>query len=280
MARDPHLFDIPPGNPWVGSHHNGAHPAAPWGGGGSGQFSGARPLGAPGNDTSLAPHPASPQGRQLVVDWALLHRIQSAGVPVQTPGIAPPDEGEGDQPALSPLRQRALALCNEVLPAPYLSQNYKKNPFHVTKEHPKAKGAYSTCGEFPAYLVWLLQNKPNPGRFKPGTTALEPQGAARGAWRRPDGKTWPLPGDLYALCESATLDESVAHVGVIVAPEGTSWRTADWGQPDGTGRGFAGDFVTRVFDPVAGTLTGDPTIGTAPRAIKGWIDLDAYFARA
>lgn len=281
MARDPFLLDTPPGSPWVGSARTAAHPAAPVGGGGCGQFGAAGPLGAPGNDGLLLPHPGSPRGREYVIDWALIRRIQQAGVPVdhQSPSIDAVEEREKTTDAGSPLRQSAVRICREVLPAPYLSQAYKANPYHVTKEHPQAKGNYSTCGEFPAYLIWLLQGKPNPGRFRPGTTALEPQGAKRNAWRTPDGEHWPRPGDLYALCSTAERDHTVDHVGVMLVPEGTLWQTADWGQPDVTGGGFAGAIVQRSFDPVKGTLTGDPTIGTAPRAIKGWIDLDAYFAK-
>lgn len=282
MPFDDRFDDTPlPGTPWVGSNRQAAHPAAPLGGGGWGQFGLARPLGAPGNDSALAPHPWSAAGRQFEIDWALIRRIQKTGVPVdhESPSADAAEAQEQAEKETSPLRQSAVRLCREVLPAPYLSKNYKANPFHVTKDNPQAKGAYSTCGEFPAYIVWLLQGKPNPARFRPGTTALPPQGAKRGAWRTPNGTDWPRPGDLYALCSTATLDDSVAHVGVILDPKGTTWETADWGQPDPSGGGFAGAIVQRSFDPVRGTLTGDPTIGTAPRAIKGWIDLDAYFAK-
>ena len=270
-----------PGSPWVSSSQWPAHPGAPLGGGGWGSF-GLRPaLGGRGNDATLAPHPWSPIGRRYRLDWQVVRDIQQAGVAVQQDNLSAQAEQDNHKPLseLSPLRQKAVNLVREVLPAPYLSQKYKANPFHVTKQHPKAKGSYSTCGEFPAYIVWLLQGKPDPGKFSPGTTALQPQGVKRNAWRVPNGLDWPRPGDLYALCGTDVLDDSVAHVGVVLDPTGTTWETGDWGQPDVSGGGFAGALVSRTFDKERGTLTGDPTIGAAPRAIKGWIDLDAYFGK-
>lgn len=275
---DPQDDDLP-GSPWVSSSQWPAHPGAPLGGGGWGSFGVPMALGVRGNDATLAPHPWSPRGRRYRLDWQVIRDIEQAGVPVQNDSLSAQAEKDNKKPLgeLSAVRQKAVQLCSEVLPAPYMSQNYKANPYHIAKDHPQAKGAYSTCGEFPAYIVWLLQNKPIPGKFRPGTTALQPQGEKRGAWRVPNGIDWPRPGDLYALCSTAALDDTVAHVGVILDPTGTAWKTGDWGQPDVSGGGFAGNFVTRTFDPERGTLTGDPTIGTAPRAIKGWIDLDAYF---
>jgi hypothetical protein len=281
MAPPVPLDDDLPGSPWVSSSQRPAHPGAPLGGGGWGCFGVPLALGGRGNDATLAPHPWSPVGRRYRLDWQVIRDIQQAGVAVQQDSLSAQAEQDNGKPLaeLSAIRQQAVKLCREVLPAPYLSQKYKANPFHVTKEHPQAQGGYSTCGEFPAYIVWLLQGKPIPGRFGPGTKALQPQGEKRGAWRMPNGIDWPRPGDLYALCSSTVVDGSCDHVGVMLDSTGTVWTTGDWGQPDSEGRGFAGAIVSRAFDPERGTLSGDPVIGNNPRAIKGWIDLDAYFAK-
>lgn len=180
--------------------------------------------------------------------------------------------------ALSALRQAVLAKLPTILPAQYQSgnkqehKNYTNNPFHVLPQDVSA--GYTTCGEFPAYLMHLIG-----GKLGPGTYALQPQGERRNAWRNADGKAVPLPGDLYALCTGVTRDNTVAHIGVIVdTTRGTIWRTADWGQ----GAGFRGDFVDRAYDAAVGTLAGevDPSKGNTrpPRALKGWVDLDGYFA--
>ena len=270
-----------PGCPWVSSSQWPAHPGSPMGGGGSGSFGLPRVLGAPGNDATIAPHPWSPSGRNHRLDWSVIRDFHQAGVAVQQDSLSAKAEQDNNKPLgeLSAIRQRAVALVRELLPAPYLSQKYKANPFHITKNHPNAKNGYSTCGEFPAYVVWLLQGSPFPGKFIPGTTSVQPQGEARGAWRVPNGIDWPRPGDLYVLCGTAVLDGSVAHTGVVLSSTGATWETGDWGQPDVSGGGFAGAFVMHDFDKERGTLTGDPTIGKAPRAIKGWIDLDQYFAK-
>ena len=204
--------------------------------------------------------PRDPAFKDGKIDWSI--------EPEQPPKAAP----------LSALRQELLKKLPEILPAQYKgspaeSKNYTANPFHVRSED--VANGYTTCGEFPAYVVHLLG-----GKMRPGTTGLQPQAEKRSAWRTPDGKTRPRPGDFYALCDSVRVDHSVAHIGVIVDPTGNSvWKTADWGQ----GTGFRGDFVDRAYDSAAGTLAGevDRKKGNIRphRAIKGWLDLDAYFAK-
>jgi hypothetical protein len=181
-------------------------------------------------------------------------------------------------PALSPLRQRALAELVNLIPARYPKSwpttkdglttkgpegNWAKNVFSSLRQ--KAKAGYTNCVEFPAYLVLVLnggKKKLNPG-FPPNTTK---------GWTDAGGGKRPLPGDIFILLNPG---DEFGHVGVIYdtswkSSKGLLWRTADWGQGDG----WDGDWVERTYDPVKGTLTGGPN---SPRKILGWVDLDELF---
>jgi len=169
---------------------------------------------------------------------------------------------------LSELRTNALKLLDTMLPAPYGSQKWLKNPFCSKK----VSGGYTNCVEFPAYLIYALNLKKLLPGYPPTTTP---------GWTDADGKNKPRPGDIYILCKTPARDLSAAHVGVIYSTSwsnsnGLLWRTADWGQGPG---GWDGAFVERKYDPQAASLTGDaasPYPGA--RAIRGWVDLDAYAA--
>ncbi len=167
-------------------------------------------------------------------------------------------------PSLSALRKKARQHLEQIIPAPYGSQNWLKNPFH--SQRPNKNPGYTNCVEFPAYLGHLLGDDRFPRGYPPTTT--------RG-WTEADGVKRPLPGNVFILCKGAQRDGSTAHVGVIYDnSQGRIWKTADWGQ----GTGWDGAWVERTYDPVAGTLTGDRSSPfPQPRAIKGWVDIDVYF---
>ncbi len=191
----------------------------------------------------------------------------------------PQPSGEIPEPApLSPLRQRALAELDKLIPARYPTPwptrkdglttkgrvgNWAKNNFSSLR--PNANPNYTNCVEFPAYLVLVLnggKKKLDPG-FPPNTTK---------GWTDADGTKTPLPGDIFILLNPGG---KFGHVGVIYDTswknsQGLLWRTADWGQGDG----WDGDWVERTYDPVEGTLTGGPN---SPRKLLGWVDLDALF---
>ena len=167
---------------------------------------------------------------------------------------------------LSQIRQTALVTLDKLIPATYGGTEWGKNIYKSTKPGP-TKG-YTNCVEFPAWYVHELKKGKilRPG-YPPTTTT---------GWTDADGVKLPLPGDIFILCKTTKRDNTTTHVGVIYSTDwknsdGLKWRTADWGQ-----MGWNGLWVERVFDPVAGTLTG----GRGTRAIKGWVDLDVFFGGA
>ncbi len=173
---------------------------------------------------------------------------------------------------LSPLRQRALKHLDEIMPAPYGSVNWKKNPFHSSQS--ASKPGYTNCVEFPAYLGYLLGDP----KFPQAYSVMKAKG-----WYEYSGSTQPpLPGDVFILCKSAKRDHTTAHIGIVYSTnwnnsQGRLWRTADWGQGNSS---WDGDWVERTYNAVAGTLTDGPKRPSKPpRAIKGWLNLDEYFGK-
>jgi hypothetical protein len=171
---------------------------------------------------------------------------------------------------LSDVRKKALALLDNMFPAPYGSQKWLSNPFH--SKQPGPVHGYTNCVEFPAYLIYSLNLK----KLFPGYPPTNLPG-----WTEADGKTKPKPGDIYTLSPGKVRVKTNAHIGVIYSTSwsnsnGLLWRTADWGQGSS---GWDGLFIDRNYDPAAATLTG-PASSPFPdaRAIRGWLDLDLYAA--
>ena len=107
-------------------------------------------------------------------------------------------------PPLSALRKRALQVLEKITPAPYGSENWKRNPFHSTK--PGRYPGYTTCVEFPAYYGYLLGDERFPRGYPPPTTK---------GWKDAGAGKLPLPGDVFILCKDKQRDGTTAHVGVI-----------------------------------------------------------------
>ncbi|MBL8113900.1 MAG: DUF922 domain-containing protein [Acidobacteria bacterium] len=80
--------DLPnPGSssPWVSSSGTAAHPYAPLGGGGPGDFKSPGALGSEGNDSGLLPHPLAPVARNDALSELDVQALQKAGIANGTP---------------------------------------------------------------------------------------------------------------------------------------------------------------------------------------------------
>jgi hypothetical protein len=211
------------------------------------------------------------------LSFDIANDIVDAGMPVAL--------GEWPGPLLSPEPEDAVDTDNGrrskiidellpgVVPCAYNDQRFVKMTFGLTKQSPGVTAGYTTCGSLPAYIARALGDK----AIK-GTNGVRTAGVEKGAWVEAGGTARPKPGDLYALLNKNSTDRArggISHVGVIVDASTDEWRTADAGQGDG----WAADYVTREYDPEAGTLSGEivGTSGPRPaRVVAGWIDVDAY----
>ncbi len=175
----------------------------------------------------------------------------------------------------SPIRQRFMDICRQILP-PYGTLTAG------AKSGPKGTG----CGEFPGRVFGRVPVIPpgQPGAFKvklggqncflttPMTAweqfakAVDQQYALARTWVTFGGNR-PLPGDIYILgkYENPALFQ---HVGIIVSADGNRWMTADGGQG---GDGWQSGFVKREFH-ADGRIDGE--FGSKAR-LRGWVDLDA-----
>jgi len=164
-------------------------------------------------------------------------------------------------------------LLPGVLPSKYNEQKFKKLTFGLTKDSPGVTAGYTTCGSLPMYIARMLGDK-----AITGTNGVRTAGVNKGAWLEAGDGARPKPGDLYALLNKDSTDRAgggISHVGVIVDASTNEWKTADAGQGDG----WAADYVTREYDPDAGTLSGEivGTSGPRPaRVLAGWIDVEMY----
>lgn len=182
----------------------------------------------------------------------------------------------------SPIRQRFMTICKELLPP----------KGQLTKGGTGQAGA-TGCGEFPGRVFTrvpvLYPNQPGafsvelPGvgrcyltspitQWKEFAEAVDRKHAPARTWTVFGGQR-PLPGDIYVLGYHDN-PAKFRHVGVIVSSEGDSWETADGGQG---ATGWQSGFRTRYFKP-DGEMEGEGD-GIKTR-LMGWVDLDALFAVA
>ncbi|TWT01681.1 hypothetical protein [Reyranella sp. CPCC 100927] len=198
--------------------------------------------------------------------------------------------------ASAPIRTQAVAVCTRNLPASGVQE-----PANCVESTPgKKKGADGAtgCGGFPGWMIKELGAE----KFSKQTITVKwtaPDGAQKQAtigvtsptigWEQlalgiekargsPPGTLWklytpggprPLPGDIYTLKKPSG---AFRHVGVIIDPTGSAWKTADGGQ----GLGFAVGFRARTFDPSTGKLEGEDK---QPAFLKGWVDLEALLEK-
>lgn len=205
--------------------------------------------------------------------------------PGQTKPGGPPPPPQGKPPkggAKTAIRQRFLAICNQLLPA-----HGQLTPGGGAG--PKGTG----CGEFPGRVFARVPvPKPwEPGAFKqkvsvPGYTGNLYLTSPMTAWEQfakavdkdHGSETWitfsgnrPLPGDIYVLGQYDN-PAKFQHVGVIIDASGSEWTTADGGQ----GNGWQSGFVKRQFHQ-DGQIDGE--FGNKAR-LRGWVDLDRIRAVA
>ena len=197
-----------------------------------------------------------------------------------SPGSVPPPQipTPAGGPA-SPIRQRFMAICQQLLPPPgTLTQGVKP-----------AGASHTACGELPGRVFGRVPVIPpgQPGAFKvmlggnpvfltsPITQweqfakKVDADHAAR-TWTPFSGGR-PLPGDIYVLHKFDN-PAMFQHVGIIVSAQGSDWMTADAGQ----GNGFQSGFIKRRFQP-SGQIDGE--FGSKAM-LRGWVNLDALFAVA
>lgn len=176
---------------------------------------------------------------------------------------------------LPPVRKKAVALLDQLLPAPCGSKNYRDNPLSPS---PATWTPFSptNCNTFPPWYLYRLTGKIAPiGASFPVPEVLKKFPGWLGAFRAANGKDRPQSGDIYVLHDSATRDSTIGHVGVIRSSTGSLWRTGDYGQRsgDGVAEGWDGLFVERTYSVVDGVDRLSGPGGSNPRAIWGWLDL-------
>jgi hypothetical protein len=218
----------------------------------------------PGSDTSTDPG-TTDTGTQ-----------DDASTPADTDTAGTPDPGTSTSTSTD-LSARRSTIIDELLPgvvpSSYGDQRFTALTFGLRKDSPGVTPGYTTCGSLPMYIARKLGDKVITGTF-----GVRTAGVTKGAWVEAGGDARPKPGDLYALLVAGSTDRAgggIAHVGVIVDASTDEWRTADAGQGDG----WSAAYVTRQFDPAAGTLSGEIVGTTGPRparVLAGWIDVDAY----
>ncbi|HET9422002.1 MAG TPA: hypothetical protein VFO49_12765 [Nocardioides sp.] len=165
--------------------------------------------------------------------------------------------------ASSALRAKIVdELLPDVVPSKYHELRFLRLTFGLTKLSPVVTSDYTTCAALPVYVARMLGD-----RAIGGTDGVRAAGVRHGAWVEAGGDARPLPGDIYALLDDDETDRAagaISHVGVVVDAFTDEWRTAD----AGLGDGWTADYVTREYDPTAGTLSG--------AILAGWIDVDRY----
>lgn len=199
-------------------------------------------------------------------------------------GLLPGASAPASQPsspagARSPIRERFMDICRQILP-----------PYGTLTAGTKSGATGTGCGEFPGRVFGRVPVIPPgmPGAFKvklggqncflttPMTAweqfakAVDQQYAPARTWVNFGGNR-PLPGDIYILGKYEN-PGAFQHVGIIVSADGNRWMTADGGQ----GGGWQSGFVKREFH-ADGRIDGE--FGNKAR-LRGWVDLDALSAIA
>jgi hypothetical protein len=160
---------------------------------------------------------------------------------------------------------------------------------------PKPGSHTTTCGSLPGYVAKQLgvpTNLMKEGIASCGLNSVRTAAQKQKAWTPNSaflqalaasaGQSGqrPLPGDIYALCETHSPDSILVHIGIIVRPGmgplDHVWWTADAGQgawPDQECR-----LVQRDYEMATCMMTGESTTGQVrnKRMLAGWVDIDKY----
>lgn len=212
----------------------------------------------------------------------LLEDKPATSKPTSPPSPPPLPPISGDH---TPIRQRFMAICKELLPPPGT----------LTKGSAPTGPKATACGEFPGRVFRrvpvLLPGQPGAFRVKvttPGFSGYLYLTSPTIGWEQlsqavdkkyPPAKTWkpfvagtrPRPGDIYVLGQFKK-KQDFQHVGIIVDARGSEWTTADGGQ----GNGWQSGFVKRKFHE-SGQIDGE---AGNQAWLRGWVDLDLLTAVA
>lgn len=183
-------------------------------------------------------------------------------------GSSPSGSLPAGDAGLSPLRQRAGAILQELVPSAYPDARFMRI---VGASFDPMASDMTTCGALPGRLGVLLGDKTGITKF--GVPGVETEGKARKAWVEPGAGRLPKLGDIFltAFVDGPRAGE-IAHTGVVKTASDHEWVTADAGQ--GTHDHPRAEIVHRVYDPVNHTLSRNGQI----RRLVGWIDLDLAMA--
>jgi len=153
----------------------------------------------------------------------------------------------------------------------------------------------TTCGSLPGYVAKQLgvpASLMRDGIASCGLNAVRTAALKQNAWRQNSAFLQmlaasagqpgprPLPGDIYALCETRDPNSILVHIGIVVVPGlspiDINWWTADAGQgkwPDQECR-----LVQRNYELATCMMTGESTTGQIrnKRMLAGWVDIDLY----
>jgi hypothetical protein len=183
------------------------------------------------------------------------------GRSLQSGGIA-----GGSSGGLSPVRRRAAAILDELVPAEYPDARFARI---VGAGFDPATSSGTTCGALPGRMGLLLGDPQGITKF--GVAGVRDEGKAHGAWVDAASGRRPKLGDIYL---TAYIDGPqagwVAHTGIVLDATGTTWTTADAGQ--GPREKPRAERVQRQYDATTQTLSR----GTDRRKLLGWINLDAW----
>lgn len=178
--------------------------------------------------------------------------------------------GQTHSYGLSPVRQRAKAILDSLLPAAWPDERFRRI---VGASFDPAATPGTTCGALPGRLGVLLGDPTGITRW--GVGGARTEGEKRGAWVEAGGGRLPKLGDIYltAFPPGSSAGSGYAHVGVIESADGSTWTTADAGQ--GPRLSPRAEYVERTYDPATNLLTraDDPS---SARVLVGWIDLDRW----
>lgn len=221
--------------------------------------------------------------------WALVvnleHRVERwlglAGTPPDLPAgtgtrmsdLDPTASAESCPPTLSGVRRRVLEAVASVVPSAYPSERWHALAPSYDPAHLPVPG-YSTCGELPRFAGATVGVN-----TRGGLASIRDLGKKVGAWVEGGGDRRPCPADFYLVgnAKGEILHTGIVKSRVVNADGSETWETADAGQ----GHHTATDpqraaYVTRTYDPAAGTLTGS----SGPRVLVGWLDVEKAAAAA
>jgi hypothetical protein len=195
-------------------------------------------------------------------------------------------------------------IVPQVVPSSYGDAKFKL----IDANWAPGKG-YTTCGGLTSHVTNQLGVTPKliaEGIIGSGLASLRDAALKQNAWVHHDltlrnlatgmnlegSMNRPKPGDLYMLCSGEESSHKtfcnhlstkvhgrvakIEHVGVIISAQGTVWKTADAGQPNGNVQ--CAKYCDRTFNPATGLLTGeyDGKGGRPMRRLCGWLDIDKY----